>query len=102
MHIDQTTYRQLWNMAKWAFVIGIAALWLPLSWQTLPNQSGTHTVHLDLGVLQPLRATWQSSAAGFWFGFSEVRFLALALTTVFTVAALTAVRESTRRCACPG
>jgi hypothetical protein len=86
----------------WAFAIAAVALWIPLSWQADPNQPGAHVLHVDFGALKPFRATWQSSAAGFWFGFSEVRMWALALSAVLTTAAVIAARESYRRCCVAG
>ena len=96
MGIEQWDGRRLYRLATWSFVIAAVALWLPLSWGKAPNRPGTH-LSVDFGVLKPLRATWQSSADGFWFAFSDVRGVALVLTIVLTAAALIAARETARR-----
>ncbi len=97
MNIDQHTYRRLCLVATWAFIVAAIALWVPWSWQTDPTQQGKYILHLTFGVLEPLRATWQSSADGFWLGFSGVRLVALLLSAVLTVAAVMAARETYRR-----
>ena len=96
MNTEQWADWRLYRLAAWVFVIAAVALWLPLSWEKDPNRPGTH-FHLDFGVLKPLGATWQSSADGFWFAFSDLRIAALLLSAVLTVAALIAARESYRR-----
>lgn len=88
--------RRLHLLAAAAFALAAVVLWLPLSWERAPNLPGAPS-HLDFGVLKPLRATWQSSAEGFWFAFTDVRIVALALSVVLTVAAIRAARESYRR-----
>jgi hypothetical protein len=96
MNNRRRTDRRLHLLAAAAFVLAAVALWLPLSWERDLNRPGTQ-FHLDFGVLKPLRATWQSSAEGFWFAFSDVRTVALGLSIVLTVAALIAARQSYRR-----
>jgi hypothetical protein len=96
MNIEQWADRRLYRLATWAFALAAVALWLPMSGERDPNRPGTH-LHLDFGVLKPLRATWQSSADGFWFAFSDVRIAELVLSAVLTVAALIAARETYRR-----
>jgi hypothetical protein len=96
MNIEQWADRRLLRLGTWAFLIAAAVLWLPLSWVQDPNQPGT-CFHLDFGVLKPIRATWQSSADGFWFAFSDVRIAALVLSAVLTAAALIAAHETYRR-----
>ena len=96
MNIEQWADRRFCRLAAYVFAIAAVALWFPLSWEKDPNRPG-NLFHLDFGVLKPLRATWQSSADGFWFAFSDLRIVALMLSTVLTVAALIAARESYRR-----
>jgi hypothetical protein len=101
MQINPRTYRRLRQVAAWAFVVAAVSLWAPLSWQTDPHQPGKYVLHLGIGVLEPLRATWQSSADGFWFGFSEVRIVPLLLSEILTLAAILAAREQFRNCRPP-
>ena len=96
MNIDQRMHRRFHFFAAWAFVIAALALWVPISWEADRMQPGT-LIHVDLGVLKPLRVTWHSSADGFWFGFSEVRGVAFALSAVLTAAVVVAAREMFRR-----
>jgi hypothetical protein len=97
MTIDRQSYRRLCVAAVWAFAVAAVALWVPLTWQTDPNQAGMHVLHVDFGALKPFRATWQSSANGFWLDISDVRAVALALSAVLTAAAVIAAR-TTYRC----
>jgi hypothetical protein len=96
MNCNWRTDRRLHLVAATAFVLAAVALWVPLSWGPDPNRPGTH-FHLDFGVLKPLRATWESSAEGFWFAFSDVRVVALGLSAVLTAAAVIAARQNYRR-----
>jgi hypothetical protein len=96
MNIERWTDRRPYRLATWALVLATVTLWWPLSWERDPNPPGTH-LHVDFGVLKPLRATWQSSADGFWFAFSDVRGVALVLTAVLTAATLIAARETSHR-----
>lgn len=93
MNIEKWGGPRFYRLAAWVFVIAGVALWVPLSWEKDLNRPGTQ-IHLDFGVLKPLRATWQSSADGFWLAFSNVQIAALLLSTVLSVAAFIAARES--------
>ena len=92
---DQRLLR-LSQFAKWLFIIAVIALWVPLSWQANPNTPGTH-VDMEFGAIKPLQATWESSADGFWFGFSDLRVGAFLLSVVLTAAAIIAAREMDRQ-----
>jgi hypothetical protein len=96
MTIDRQGYQRLGIAAMWAFAIAAVALWVPLTWQTDPNQVGVHVLHVDFGALKPFRATWQSSANGFWLDVSDIRAVALALSAVLTAAAVIAARTTYR------
>ena len=96
MNIEKWAGRRFYRLAAWIFIAAGVALWLPMSWEEDLNRPGTH-IYLDFGMLKPLRATWQSSANGFWFAFSNVRIVALAMSAVLTVAAVIAARESYQR-----
>jgi len=94
-HADQRSYR-LHQFARWLFVIAAAALWIPFSWRANPNKPGTH-VDVELGVLKPLQATWESSPNGFWLSFSDLRVGAFLLSVVLTAAAVIAASEMYRK-----
>jgi hypothetical protein len=96
MTIDKRTYRRLLRLTAWAFLIAAGALWIPLSWQSRLDRPGTH-IDLDFGAMKPLRATWQSSADGFWFAFSGLRGGEFLLSAVLTAGAAIAAREMDRR-----
>jgi hypothetical protein len=93
MKLDPNKRRLVYGLATFALLIAIAALWFPTSWQMAGNRQGewvgaqSSVTHVGLGVLQPLRLTWESSAQGFWLGFTGIRFFSLFLSLTLTVAA---------------
>jgi hypothetical protein len=93
MNLDPKIRRLFLSFATAALVIAIVALWVPTSWQSLANQKGEHAghnamlTHIELGVLRPLRLSWESSPSGYWLGFTAVRVFPLFLTVTLTAAA---------------
>ena len=77
MNLDPNKRRLVYGFATTALVIAGAALWLPTSWQAAVNQQGQWVgtqgcvTHIGLGVLQPLRLTWESGSNGFWLALSR-------------------------------
>lgn len=90
------TYRRFYILATWAFALATVALWFPLTWETIPGAPGTK-INVDFGVLQPVRATWDSSPNGFWLAFTDLRLGAWVLSVVLTAAAILAARQTYRQ-----
>lgn len=96
MKHEQRTYRRFYLLATWAFALATVALWFPVSWESAANGPGT-VIHVDFGVLRPVRATWNASADGFWLAFSDLRVGAWVLSLVLTAAAILAARQTYRQ-----
>jgi hypothetical protein len=102
MKLDPNKRRLVYGFATTALLIAIAALWLPSSWQAVANPQGewvgapASVTHIGLGVLKPLRVTWESSPNGFWLGFSAIRVVPLFLSVTLTVAAVIVAQRAYR------
>ena len=102
MNLDPNKRRLVYGFATTALLIAIAALWLPSSWQVRVNPQGewvgapASVTHIGLGVLKPLRLTWESSPNGFWFSFSAIRAAPLFLSVTLTGAAVIVARRTYR------
>ncbi len=100
MNLEPNKRRLVYGFATTALLIAIAALWLPSSWQAGVNPQGewvggpASVTHIGLGVLKPLRLTWESSPNGFWLGFSAIRVFPLFLSVTLTVAAVIVARRT--------
>jgi hypothetical protein len=102
MKLDPNKHRLVYGFATIALLIAIAALWLPSSWQAVANPQGdwvgapASVTHIGLGVLKPLRLTWESSPHGFWLGLSAMRVAPLFFSVTLTVAAVIVARRTYR------
>lgn len=102
MKLDRNKRRLVYGFATTALVIAIAALWVPSSWQAVANPHGewvgapASVTHIGLGVVKPLRLTWESSPNGFWLGFSAIRVFPLFLSVTLTVAAAIVAQRTYR------
>jgi hypothetical protein len=102
MRLDPNTRRLVYGFATIALLFSVAALWLPSSWQAVINpqvqwvEAQVSATHIWLGVLKPLRLTWESSPNGFWLGFSAIRVAPLFLSVTLTVAAVIVARRTCR------
>ena len=102
MKLDPNERRLVYGFATTALLIAIAALWLPSSWQAGATPQGewigapASVTHIGLGVLRPLRLTWESSPNGFWLGLSAIRAAPLFLSVTLTVAAAIVARRTYR------
>ncbi len=102
MKLDPNKRRFVYGFATIALLIAIAALWLPSSWQAVVKPQGewvgapASVTHIGLGVLRPLRLTWESSPNGFWLGFSAIRVAPLFLSVTLTIAAVIVARRTYR------
>jgi hypothetical protein len=102
MKLDPNQRRLVYAFATTALLIAIAALWLPSSWQAGVHAQGewvgapASVTNIGLGVLQPLRLTWESSPHGFWLSFSAMGVAPLFLSVTLTVAAVIVARRTYR------
>ena len=102
MKLDPHQRWLVYGFATTALLLALAALWLPSSWQAAANPQGewvgapASVTHLGLGVLRPLRLTWESSPNGFWLGISAIRVAPLFLAVTLTVAAVLVARRTYR------
>jgi hypothetical protein len=102
MNLDPNRRRLVYGFATTATLIAIAALWLPSSWQAAVNPQGegagapASVTHIGVGVLKPLRVTWESSPNSFWLGLSAIRVAPLFLSVTLTVAAVIVTRRTYR------
>ena len=102
MNSDPNKRRLAYGIATIALLISVAALWLPSSWQAGVNPQGAwvgaqaSVTHIGLGVLKPVRLTWESSPTGFWLGFSAIRVVPLFLSVTLTIAAVIVARRTYR------
>jgi hypothetical protein len=100
MNLEPNKRRVVYGFATTALLIAIAALWLPSSWQAVANPQGefvgarASVTHIGLGVLRPLRLTWESSPNGFWLSLSAIRVVPLFLSVTLTVAAVIVARRT--------
>lgn len=103
MNLEPNKQRLAYGVATIALVIAIAALWLPTSWQAAADPQGKwvapqeSVTHIRLGVLKPLRLTWESGPNGFWFAFSAIQVFPLFLSVTLTVAAAIVAWRTYRR-----
>lgn len=83
----------MYGSATLALLVAVVSLWFPLSWQITADQpgafvgEGARVVHIEIGVLRPLRLTWESSAQGYWLSVTAVRAFPLFLSVTFTLSA---------------
>jgi hypothetical protein len=102
MKLDPNKRRLVYGFATTALLIAIAALWLPSSWQAGATPQGewigapASVTHIGLGVLKPLRLTWEWSPNGFWLGLSAIRVVPSFLSVTLTVAAVIVARRTVR------
>jgi hypothetical protein len=102
MNRDPKQRRRLCGLATTALLIAAAALWIPTTWRLVANQQGmwvgghATVTQIELGVLEPLRLTWESSANGFCLGFTAVRLIPMFLSVTLTVAAVIVARRTYR------
>ena len=85
MNLTPNKQRLVYELATLALLIAIAALWVPTSWQAAGDRQGewvgarASVTHVGLGVLEPLRLTWESSPNGFWLSLTGMRVFPLFL-----------------------
>ncbi len=102
MRLDPNTRRLVYGFATTALLIASAAHWLPSSWQAVVTPQGewvgapASATHIGVGVLKPLRLTWESSPNGFWLSFSAIRVAPLFLSETLTVVAVLVARRTYR------
>lgn len=93
MNLDPNQRRFVSGLATFALLVAVAALWFPTSWQVAGARQGewvgaqASVAHVGLGVLQPLRLTWESSPSGFWLSLTGIRVFPLFLSATLSVAA---------------
>jgi hypothetical protein len=65
MNLHANERRLVYGLATFALLVAVAAFWIPTSWQAAGDRQGewvgaqASVTHVGLGVLQPLRLTWE-------------------------------------------
>jgi hypothetical protein len=102
MSLHANERRLVYGLATFALLVAVAAFWVPTSWQAAGGRQGewvgaqASVTHVGLGVLRPLRLTWESSPSGFWLALTGVRVVPLFLPVTLTVAAAIVARWTYR------
>lgn len=91
--LDPQKRQLLHTVASLALLVALVALWIPVSWETVSPAPGELSgeelsiINWELGVLRPLRLTWETSDRGFWLRFSAIRAFPLFLTVTLSISA---------------